>query len=116
MKIFRDFTRFIRDNKKELTEDFDEYRPNELYSFIETNSELEINQIPSRCNHKGIAIIVKNHKNLKRLLLEYLYCINKEVSVSKLENEQVIIINCEHGYWIGEKKYKEWIIPNTFED
>lgn len=115
LDIFKKFSKFYSESIDSITQDY-EFWPMQIFEYFDLEKDINLNKLAENNNFDGLIFLVKDHKNLKRLLLEYLFCVNKDVALSRLENDNLIIINCEHRYWIENEGYKEWIIPNSFEE
>jgi hypothetical protein len=78
---------------------------------IDTWKELVTkNNFSGICMYMDASIVKINDRDVH----EFLFCINAEVSMTRSDDNEVVIINCEHEYWKTGKNYKEWILPKSF--
>lgn len=64
-------------------------------------------------NHKGFCLVINTFKT-ERVPEELMFLAHPEFTLSKTEDEKVMVINCEHEYWTTGKNYKEYIIDDKF--
>lgn len=114
LNIFKKFSNFFQESMYEITQDYD-FMPLDMFRYHKLPENIDYSSLVEFNNHKGLVFIIRDHENLNRLLLEYLFLINKDVCLAKSADDKVVIINCEHDHWIGDREYKEWIIPGWFE-
>ena len=63
--------------------------------------------------HKGFCLVVNTFKT-KRIMEELMFLAHPDFTLSKTQDEKVMVINCEHEYWTTGKEYKEYIIDDKF--
>lgn len=116
LELYKVLNQVYRENFDRVSQDYEEFRPAGIFTYVDIYPGISPKEVALNCKYKGLAFIINDHNNIKRLLLEYLLCINKDVALSKLENESIVIVNCEHPYWKEEGEYNEWVIPAEFEE
>ena len=115
LNIFKKFNQFYQESLDDISQVY-EFWPLEMFSYLDLPEEVNYQDLVQNNDYNGLIFIIKDHNNLNRLLFEYLFLINKDVCLSRTLDDKVVILNCEHDYWVGDRDYKEWIIPNSFEE
>jgi len=123
-KLIKSYYEFLKSNDKLLKDIFSNsksfmFEPNiekfdinsENLPSIDTWKELVTkNNFSGICMYMDASIVKINDRDVH----EFLFCINAEVSMTRSDDNEVVIINCEHEYWKTGKNYKEWILPKSF--
>jgi len=63
--------------------------------------------------YTGLCIVVNKHMK-HRTITELLFCIPHNYALSRSEDNQIAIINCQHPYWQTKKDFKEYVFTEKF--
>lgn len=112
--LLKEFTKFTKTVVAESNvEERCNFEPRYTVTEVQT---FNLPEIVEKNEYKGIALYLNENKirEVRRDIFEFLYCINPEKTLTRLEDDSIVIINCGHEFWKTKENYSEDILNESF--